>query len=167
MSEFNELAEIIEKSYYDNVIAHYGGTNVLLPDGSESRPDEKFMLEMETYLGIIPISELSDEVVNDITETYRHYIASSVLIWVGRGKTPNNPKIKFAARSSLCHCAKWQFDPEWKTSTVVLLCKEPTHDILPILADALQDAGCNDECILNHLRFSESHVCSIPNHLKG
>jgi hypothetical protein len=28
---------------------------------------------------------------------------------------------------------------------------------MPILADALQDAGCNDECILTHCRGAEPH----------
>lgn len=42
--------------------------------------------------------------------------------------------------------------PEWRTSTVVALCKRMLdvrqYDALPILADALQDAGCDHERLL-------------------
>jgi hypothetical protein len=52
-------------------------------------------------------------------------------------------------------------DPLWRTSTVVALAQgiyeERTFDCLPILGDALEDAGC-DEAILNHLRQPGSHV---------
>jgi hypothetical protein len=48
------------------------------------------------------------------------------------------------------------FDPSWLTSTVVALARgiyeERAFDRLPILADALQDAGCDSDDILNHLR---------------
>ena len=48
------------------------------------------------------------------------------------------------------------FDPNWRTSTAIALARgiydERAFDRLPILADALQDAGCENEDILNHLR---------------
>jgi carbon storage regulator CsrA len=47
-------------------------------------------------------------------------------------------------------------DPEWLTSTVVALargmCESRDFSPLPILADALQDAGCDNDDILNHCR---------------
>jgi hypothetical protein len=47
-------------------------------------------------------------------------------------------------------------EPEWLTSTVVTLARQvyESHDFspMPILADALQDAGCENTDILNHLR---------------
>jgi hypothetical protein len=47
-------------------------------------------------------------------------------------------------------------DPAWLTSTVVALARgiydEKAFDRMPILADALQDAGCEDEAILTHCR---------------
>ena len=47
-------------------------------------------------------------------------------------------------------------DPAWLTSDVRLLATgiydEKAFDRLPILADALQDAGCDNDDILNHLR---------------
>jgi hypothetical protein len=48
------------------------------------------------------------------------------------------------------------FDPEWRTSDAVLLARgiydDRAFDRMPILADALQDAGCTSDDILNHLR---------------
>lgn len=53
-------------------------------------------------------------------------------------------------------------DPSLRTSTVVALAKQmyDTRDFAaaPILADALQDAGCEDATILNHLRANTVHV---------
>ena len=55
------------------------------------------------------------------------------------------------------------FDPAWRTSTVVALAQGmyESRDFspMPILADALQDAGCEDETILGHCRDPEqTHV---------
>jgi hypothetical protein len=53
-------------------------------------------------------------------------------------------------------------DPMWLTTTVVQLARgidaERACDRLPILADALQDAGCTDEDILNHCRCGGPHT---------
>jgi hypothetical protein len=53
-------------------------------------------------------------------------------------------------------------EPGWLTSTVVELARgiyeERAFDRLPILADALQDAGCDDADILGHCRGSGPHV---------
>ena len=48
------------------------------------------------------------------------------------------------------------FDPAWRTSTVFALAQgiydDKAFDRMPILADALQDADCDNDDILNHLR---------------
>jgi hypothetical protein len=48
------------------------------------------------------------------------------------------------------------FDAEWRTSTAVALAKgmyeTRNFSAMPILADALQDAGCNNADILSHCR---------------
>jgi hypothetical protein len=48
------------------------------------------------------------------------------------------------------------FDPSWRTSDVMLLAQgisaERAFDRMPILADALQDAGCEHPDILDHCR---------------
>ncbi len=53
-------------------------------------------------------------------------------------------------------------DPAWRTSTVLALAsgiyEERAFDRLPILADALQDAGCDHADILTHCGGSGPHV---------
>ena len=48
------------------------------------------------------------------------------------------------------------FDAAWRTSDVMALAigiyESRDFSAMPILADALQDAGCNSDEILNHLR---------------
>ena len=48
------------------------------------------------------------------------------------------------------------FDPAWRTDTVVAIARQMydarEFGAMPILADALQDAGCEDEQVLNHCR---------------
>jgi hypothetical protein len=55
------------------------------------------------------------------------------------------------------------FEPSWRTSTVLALAKQMYESgefgAMPILADALQDAGCEDEAILDHCRdANQPHV---------
>jgi hypothetical protein len=54
------------------------------------------------------------------------------------------------------------FNAAWLTSTVLALANgmynEKAFDRMPILADALQDAGCDNEDILNHCRQPGEHV---------
>jgi hypothetical protein len=54
------------------------------------------------------------------------------------------------------------FEPSWATATVVSLARSvyEARDFvpMPILADALQDAGCADEAILGHCRGAGPHV---------
>ncbi len=54
------------------------------------------------------------------------------------------------------------FHPEWRTSTAVSLASQmyESRDFstMPILADALQDAGCDDADILGHCRGSGPHA---------
>jgi hypothetical protein len=53
-------------------------------------------------------------------------------------------------------------ESSWLTSDVLALAhgayEERAFDRLPILADALQDAGCNNEDVLTHLRHGTEHA---------
>ena len=50
----------------------------------------------------------------------------------------------------------WEFDPAWRTDTAMSLATHIYESrewvAMPILADALQDAGCEDPLILAPLR---------------
>lgn len=54
------------------------------------------------------------------------------------------------------------FDPAWRTSTAVAVAQQmyDSRDFsaMPILADALQDAGCEDKQVLLHCRGGGPHV---------
>jgi hypothetical protein len=54
------------------------------------------------------------------------------------------------------------FDPQWCTDTTLALARHIYHSrnfsAMPILADALQDAGCDDETVLQHCRGMGPHV---------
>ena len=73
-----------------------------------------------------------------------------------------------AAQASLLRCVvanplrPTPFSPEWRTSTAVTLAAQmyESRDFsaMPILADALMDAGCNNNDILEHCRGLEPHV---------
>ncbi|HVK19450.1 MAG TPA: hypothetical protein VM533_21125 [Fimbriiglobus sp.] len=64
-------------------------------------------------------------------------------------------------------------DPTWLTPTAVTLARaiyaERAFDRLPILADALEEAGCNDPDVLTHLRGDGPHVrgCWVVDLLLG
>ena len=54
------------------------------------------------------------------------------------------------------------FSPEWHSDTAVSLarqmCESRDFSAMPILADALQDAGCDSASILDHCRGDGPHV---------
>jgi hypothetical protein len=65
------------------------------------------------------------------------------------------------------------FDPAWRTSTATALAQQMYEardfSAMPILADALQDAGCESEDILAHCRDPDPHVrgCWVVDLLLG
>ena len=54
-----------------------------------------------------------------------------------------------------------RFDPAWLSETVLLLARGIAADValdrLPVLADALEEAGCDNFGLLNHLRTPDPH----------
>ncbi len=54
------------------------------------------------------------------------------------------------------------FSPDWRTDTAVALARQMydsrEFSAMPILADALQDAGCDNDDILTHCRAAGEHV---------
>ena len=64
-----------------------------------------------------------------------------------------------------------RFEPAWRTDTVVALARgiyeERAFDRMPILADALLDADCDEEAVLRHCRGTELNVKEQPQHVRG
>lgn len=64
-----------------------------------------------------------------------------------------------------------RFEDAWRTDTVVALARgifeERAFDRMPILADALLDADCDEEPILRHCRGTEVGVKEQPQHVRG
>lgn len=64
-----------------------------------------------------------------------------------------------------------RFEAAWRTDTVVALARgifeERAFDRMPILADALLDADCDEEAILRHCRGTEVGVKEQPQHVRG
>jgi hypothetical protein len=65
------------------------------------------------------------------------------------------------------------FSPTWRSETAVLLARSmyESRDFsaMPILADALQDAGCGNDDVLNHCRTPGEHVrgCWVVDQVLG
>lgn len=86
------------------------------------------------------------------------------------GKTPNYfhipPELHSAhlLREVFGNPFRWvpPFHPNWRTDTVVNLARHAhaTTDfgVMPVLADALQDAGCDRADVLDHLRGDTQHA---------
>ncbi len=57
----------------------------------------------------------------------------------------------------------WNFDPNWRNDTTIALARQmyDSKDFspMPILADALQDADCNEIELLTDMRSPESYWC--------
>ena len=97
-------------------------------------------------------------------------------IYLGTASTPGSPDELFATEYEACfrqnlpvlRCIVGNpfrpatLDPSWLTSTVVALARgiyeDRAFDRMTILADALQDAGCDSEDVLNHCRGPGPHV---------
>lgn len=74
------------------------------------------------------------------------------------GLKPSEAREQIAASLSQCPDPRWL---HWNDATIPKIArairKEERWENLPILADALEDAGCTDTEILGHLRQQEMH----------
>lgn len=86
--------------------------------------------------------------------------------WIGKAFPEHHPER--AEQASLLRCIFGNpfrpvtLDPFWNTSTVLSLAQRMygSRDFspMPILADALQDAGCDNPDFLNHCRGGGPHA---------
>jgi hypothetical protein len=101
-------------------------------------------------------------------------------IWSAGGEERmDRARAERAAQTELVRCLienpfrPAEVDPAWLTSTVVALAggiyAERAFDRLPILADALQDAGCDSDTVLSHCRDGGAHArgCWVVDRILG
>jgi|SRR5579883_630496 len=128
----------------------------------------------------VPFSEPRSQpiVANAIAEVCQPgtlFNAEAVLNWISQlfpHQTMDDEVAEFAAQRDLlnelfgnpfCPVA---FAPQWRTDTAVTLARQMYEvrdfSAMPILADALQDAGCDNEDVLNHCRDpQQTHVRGV------
>ena len=104
-------------------------------------------------------------ITGDAEETYRYALETAGLLRSGLGYAPREV---MGLQVTLCRdifgnpYRLVKMLPAWRTSTVTALArtsyKSRCFDALPILADAIEDAGCNDAAILQHLRGPGPHT---------
>jgi hypothetical protein len=114
-----------------------------------------------------------DEQLDETIRKSMHYCGE------GGWRTARNTIERHAVARSLIRCIlsnpfrPMSLDPSWLTFTVVAIAEgiyqERAYDRMPILADALQDAGCENEDILAHCRQPDEHVrgCWVVDLLTG
>jgi len=94
---------------------------------------------------------------------------ASNFAYVAAGDPLSEPGPEKAAQADLARCIfgplpfrSVAIEASWRTVTVACLaqdiCREKAFDRLPILADALEDAGCSEEALLSHCRGQGPHV---------
>jgi hypothetical protein len=79
-----------------------------------------------------------------------------------------DPEEEYAVQSDLFRCVfqhpsrPVSFSPAWRTDTVTTLARQmydsQDFSAMPNLADALQDAGCDNDDVLGHCRGTGPHV---------
>ncbi len=95
-------------------------------------------------------------------------VVGMVLIETARAVAPDYPNSpERLPQADLIRCLAGnpfrptEFDPAWRTATVMALAEaiyaDRTWDLLPILADALEEAGCADPDVLAHCRGGGPH----------
>jgi hypothetical protein len=95
-------------------------------------------------------------------------IAAHAAEWGIRGaRLAADERVERVTQSALLRCIFNPFrpvtlNPAWRTSNAIALAQsiydDRAFDRLPILADALEDAGCDNADILNHCRQRGEHV---------
>ncbi len=96
------------------------------------------------------------------------YAAADLPLFASGSREPAELLAEFAAQCELLRCiignpfAPVSFDPGWRTSDAVALAQSmyESRDFsaMPILADALQEAGCENEQVLAHCRDARDHA---------
>ncbi len=92
-----------------------------------------------------------------------HFTTEDSRYWIATSKSARNRACRLIRDIFGNPFRPVTFSPEWRTSTAVALAQQmyESRDFsaMPILADALQDAGCDNDDVLNHCRDEkQTHV---------
>jgi hypothetical protein len=107
-----------------------------------------------TSMGHDPLARVIDDLDNPLLCTEPITILDYAVEWlVAQADSPAQSLLRDIFGNPFRPVA---FDPDWRRSTAVALAQgmyeSRDFSAMPILADALQDAGCEDEAILTHCR---------------
>lgn len=114
-------------------------------------------LSLEAHAAVSSATEVSEE-----RESFDPQYA-----WKWAAAASDDAPAAWAAQSQILRCLFHPFrsitsSPEWRTDTAIALARgiydSREFGAMPILADALQDAGCDNDDILAHCRSGEAHV---------
>lgn len=152
--------------YLDNALAHVQHVQILDPfTGARSEPDETYMREWEEGI------DIPEQGADDFRRGLAAYIGYRCMEWDKREKGPEDPRFppwEFTVPPrviQMAHAHMYRvlefppIDDAWRgwndrcierVAGAMLL--GPTWQDGPILADALEDAGCNHDGLLHHLR---------------
>jgi hypothetical protein len=120
--------------------------------------DESWLRTTEGILarGVIGKSELTAAIVASL---YPSYLMGGASERIEQDRLAQGPFLRDIVGNPFRPVA---FDAAWRTSTAVALAKgmyeSRDFSAMPILADALQDAGCDSDDVLNHCRGPGPHV---------
>ncbi len=152
----------------------------LLWDALPDETSRRWVEEAERYAdGCIPLKDLSKLAPSDQSAWKRDMTLTSIrdpqlLRAVALGaRNPSTVHIPLSTNHGwlLCFLVReifgnpyqvMAFDSDWLSSTVIDLARtiyeDHAFERMPILADALMDAGCDNADILDHCRYSTPHV---------
>jgi hypothetical protein len=144
---------------------------------AEARADRRIsQQELERYR--YPMTDPHDDVMNWLAMSVQSLAIANMrpnyVAWEVRSSTDNDV-YRHARRGIPCRPQAdlvrevianpfllAAFDPRWRTSDVLGLARaiyeDRAFDRMPVLADALMDAGCADEQTLGHCRGAGPHV---------
>jgi hypothetical protein len=164
---FNDIRPAVEQAHSSRTRANSAANNALRlkHEGDEhadrsARAKNKRLAESEALEIVRKIEEGRQRSEDDAftAEMKREKAASKQLARVLREIVGN------AITPPVCK-------PEWLTRDVVAIAKgiydDRAFDRMPILADALLDADCDDEAILRHCRGTELGVKEQAQHIRG
>ena len=132
-----------------------------------------------------PLREAKVAAMRAVLSLGSHTLATSEMVCVAAGRRAGQPGLEEAVRAerrahaALVRCvfrstlSPVAFSPAWRTDTVVALVEQMRrlrdYAAMPILADALQDAGCDSEAILTHCRCEGPHArgCWVVDLVRG